>query len=71
MFDSFASKTDQKLLKSANYLTPFLPSLQDSIHGFKKILSGEMDNMPEVAFYMVGDIDDVVAKANRLADESS
>ena len=30
-----------------------------------------MDNMPEVAFYMVGDIEDVVAKANRLADESS
>ena len=27
--------------------------------------------MPEVAFYMVGDIEDVVAKANRLADESS
>merc|ERR1712151_1257350 len=44
-----------------------LVSLQDSIDGFKKILEGELDHLPEVAFYMVGDINDVVAKAETLA----
>jgi len=48
-----------------------LVSLQDSISGFKKILEGELDHLPEVAFYMVGDINDVVEKANRLAEETS
>ncbi|XP_057293262.1 ATP synthase subunit beta, mitochondrial [Hydractinia symbiolongicarpus] len=47
-----------------------LVTLQESIDGFKKILSGEMDHLPEIAFYMVGNIDDVVEKANRLAEES-
>merc|ERR1712003_541806 len=48
-----------------------LVPLKDSIEGFKKILSGELDHLPEVAFYMVGDINDVVEKANRLAEEAS
>merc|ERR1711988_1920858 len=48
-----------------------LVSLQDSIDGFKKILDGELDHLPEVAFYMVGDINDVVEKANQLAEEAS
>jgi len=48
-----------------------LVPLQDSIAGFKKILDGELDHLPEVAFYMVGDINDVVEKANRLAEEAS
>lgn len=30
-----------------------------------------MDHLPEVAFYMVGDIEEVVAKAERLAEEAS
>jgi len=42
--------------------------LQDTIKGFKMILNGEMDNIPEVAFYMVGNIDQVYAKAEKLAD---
>ena len=45
--------------------------VQESINGFKKILNGELDHLPEVAFYMVGDINDVVEKANRLAEEAS
>ena len=49
----------------------FPPLLQDSIDGFKKILNGELDHLPEVAFYMVGDINDVVEKANQLAEEAS
>jgi len=37
-------------------------SLKDTLVGFKAILAGEYDHMPEQAFYMVGGIDDVAAK---------
>jgi F-type H+-transporting ATPase subunit beta len=37
-----------------------------TIEGFNKILSGEMDDYPEQAFYMVGTIDDVIEKADQL-----
>ena len=33
------------------------------------LLVGEMDHLPEIAFYMVGPIEEVVAKAERLAEE--
>ena len=33
------------------------------------LVSGELDNLPEVAFYMVGPIEEVVEKAQRLAEE--
>jgi len=42
-------------------------SLNDSVNGFQRILSGEFDSLPEQAFYLVGGIDDVIAKANTLA----
>merc|ERR1712042_62302 len=48
-----------------------LVNLPDTISGFKKILNGELDHLPEVAFYMVGDIADVEEKATRLAEEAS
>ena len=41
-------------------------SLKDTISGFKGILSGEYDNLPEQAFYMVGSIDEAVAKAKKM-----
>lgn len=41
-------------------------SLKDTITGFKGILAGEYDDIPEQAFYMVGTIDEVVAKAKTL-----
>ena len=41
-------------------------SLKDTIRGFKGILSGEYDHMPEQAFYMVGGIDEAIAKAEKL-----
>ena len=41
-------------------------SLKDTIRGFKGILDGEYDHLPEQAFYMVGDIDEAVAKAKTL-----
>ncbi|NLH47958.1 MAG: F0F1 ATP synthase subunit beta [Myxococcales bacterium] len=40
--------------------------LSDSISGFKKIIAGEMDDIPEQAFYMVGTIDEVFEKAKTL-----
>merc|ERR1712170_15131 len=46
-----------------------LVPLKDTIKGFQKILNGEMDHLPEVAFYMVGPIEEVVAKADKLAED--
>ncbi len=40
-------------------------SLKDTIRGFKGILEGEFDSLPEQAFYMVGSIDEAVEKANK------
>jgi len=40
--------------------------LKDTIRGFKGILEGEYDNLPEQAFYMVGAIEEAVAKAKTL-----
>ncbi|MDE2149900.1 MAG: F0F1 ATP synthase subunit beta [Gammaproteobacteria bacterium] len=41
-------------------------SLQDTIRGFRGIVDGEYDHLPEQAFYMVGAIDEAVEKAKRL-----
>jgi F-type H+-transporting ATPase subunit beta len=40
--------------------------LEETIAGFKKILAGELDDLPEQAFYMVGNIDEAIAKAQKL-----
>jgi F-type H+/Na+-transporting ATPase subunit beta len=40
--------------------------LEDTIRGFKEVLEGKHDELPEQAFYMVGTIEDVIAKAKRL-----
>jgi F-type H+/Na+-transporting ATPase subunit beta len=40
--------------------------LKDTIRGFKGILDGEYDHLPEQAFFMVGSIDEAVAKAKTL-----
>jgi F-type H+-transporting ATPase subunit beta len=42
-------------------------SLKDCIHGFTQILDGQLDALPEVAFYMVGDIEEVKSKAAEIA----
>ena len=41
-------------------------SLAETIQGFNLILSGELDDLPEQAFYLVGPIEDVIAKAATL-----
>ena len=42
-------------------------ALEDTIKGFKGLVNGEYDHLPEAAFYMVGTIDDAVKKAQKLA----
>ena len=42
-------------------------ALEDTIKGFKGLVNGEYDHLPEPAFYMVGTIDDAVKKAQKLA----
>ena len=44
--------------------------LPETIRGFKEILEGKHDDLPEQAFYMVGNIDEVVEKAQRLREET-
>src|ERR1700726_2861226 len=48
-----------------------LVSLEDTIKGFKGIVAGDHDDMPESAFYMVGTIDEAVAKARKMAAEAA
>jgi F-type H+-transporting ATPase subunit beta len=44
--------------------------LEDTIKAFKGIVAGEYDSLPEPAFYMVGTIDEAVAKAKKMASEA-
>ena len=44
-------------------------NLEDTIKGFKGILEGQYDDLPEAAFYMVGTIEDAIAKANKLKEK--
>ncbi len=45
--------------------------LEKTIASFKAVVAGEYDHLPESAFYMVGDIEEVKAKAQRLAAEAA
>ncbi|SLN27488.1 ATP synthase subunit beta [Roseovarius albus] len=45
--------------------------LEDTINSFKAVVAGEYDHLPEGAFYMVGGIDDVIAKAEKMAAEAA
>lgn len=44
-------------------------SIEDTIKGFNMILNGDLDNMPEMAFYLVGNIDDAIEKGNKILAE--
>lgn len=48
----------------------FVP-LKDTVEGFKGIVKGDYDHIPEAAFYMVGSIDQVLEKAKKLAAEAA
>src|SRR4051794_3278220 len=44
--------------------------LEDTVRSFKAVVEGEYDHLPEAAFYMVGGIDEAVAKAEKMAAEA-
>ena len=48
-----------------------LVSLEDTVRGFKGIVAGEYDHLPESAFYMVGTIEEAVEKARKMAAEAA
>ncbi|HOC32015.1 MAG TPA: F0F1 ATP synthase subunit beta, partial [Armatimonadota bacterium] len=45
-------------------------SIADTVRGFGEVLDGKHDDLPEQAFYMVGGIDDAIAKSQQLSAES-
>ena len=45
--------------------------LEDTVKSFKAVVAGEYDHLPEAAFYMVGGIDEVIAKAEKMASEAA
>ena len=47
----------------------FVP-VEDTVRSFKAVVDGEYDHLPEAAFYMVGGIEEAVAKAEKLAQEA-
>ena len=44
--------------------------IEDTVRSFKAVVDGEYDHLPEAAFYMVGGIEEAVAKAEKLAEEA-
>ena len=44
--------------------------LEETIAGFNQILAGELDHLPEAAFYLVGSIEEAKAKAEKIAAET-
>ena len=48
-----------------------LVALEDTIKGFKGLVDGDYDHLPEAAFYMVGSIDEAVEKAQTMAAEAA
>jgi len=44
--------------------------IEDTIRSFKAVVDGEYDHLPEAAFYMVGGIDEAVAKAEKMAQDA-
>ena len=48
-----------------------LVDLAETIKGFDMLVKGEVDHLPEAAFYMVGTIDDAIAKAEKLAADAA
>lgn len=66
-------KLTLRLFTATRQLKPYIifkPHFQILFQGFTKILVGEMDHLPEIAFYMVGPIEEVAAKAETLAKSS-
>jgi F-type H+/Na+-transporting ATPase subunit beta len=62
------SEDDRLTVARARKIQRFLSQpLEETVRGFREILDGEHDDLPDQAFYMVGNIADAVTKAQRLA----
>jgi F-type H+-transporting ATPase subunit beta len=48
-----------------------LVDVKDTVRGFKGLVEGEYDHLPEPAFYMVGTIEEAIAKAQKMAAEAA
>lgn len=48
-----------------------LVGLEDTIKDFKGLCAGEYDHMPEAAFYMVGNMEEAIEKAEKLAKDAA
>ena len=46
-------------------------TMSETVRGFKEIIEGKHDDLPEQAFYMVGTIEDAVKKAQKLAAQAA
>ena len=46
-------------------------SLKDTIRGFKGIIDGEYDHLPEQAFYMVGGIEEAIEQGKAMAEKEA
>jgi len=46
-------------------------TLEETIKGFKGLLAGEFDEHPEAAFYMVGSMDEALAKAEKMKEKAA
>jgi F-type H+/Na+-transporting ATPase subunit beta len=44
-------------------------TLEETIKGFQRILSGELDDLPEQAFYLVGNVEEAIEKAQKMKEE--
>ena len=68
-------KTDNNLLLLKTEMNAGSPGklvdLESTIKGFDAICKGEYDHLPEAAFYMVGTIEEVVEKAEKMAKEAA
>ena len=49
----------------------WLVPVEETIRGFKEILEGKHDDLPEGAFYMIGTIEDAIEKAKKMAAEAA
>jgi F-type H+-transporting ATPase subunit beta len=63
--ERFLSQPVHVAEKFSNIPGKYVP-INETIRGFKEILEGKYDDLPEMAFYMVGTIDEAVEKAKQL-----
>jgi F-type H+-transporting ATPase subunit beta len=48
-----------------------LVSIEDTMKGFNAIMDGEVDHLPEAAFYLVGNLNEAIAKGEKLQKEAA